>query len=232
MITAKDYKNYLLLQVTDALFPIGGYSHSYGFETYIQMEMITDPETAFQYITDYLRYSVCYTDFLAVRLAYEGAAKGRLEDLLVLEQQITAGKIPAEIRSAGHKLGSRFAKTVGTMGIKYQTSIFENFIKAAGKTATHSIVYGVFCAACEMELLDVLEYYIYSQTSALVTNCVKSVPLSQTAGQQILVRCFPVFDEVIEAVNSADAKMLGLSMPGYDIRCMQHETLYSRIYMS
>ena len=27
---------FLLLQVNDALFPIGGYSHSYGLETYIQ----------------------------------------------------------------------------------------------------------------------------------------------------------------------------------------------------
>ncbi len=27
---------FILLQVNDALFPIGGYSHSYGLETYIQ----------------------------------------------------------------------------------------------------------------------------------------------------------------------------------------------------
>ena len=27
---------FLLLQVNDALFPIGGYSHSYGLETYIK----------------------------------------------------------------------------------------------------------------------------------------------------------------------------------------------------
>ena len=27
---------FFLLQVNDALFPIGGYSHSYGLETYIQ----------------------------------------------------------------------------------------------------------------------------------------------------------------------------------------------------
>ena len=31
---------YLLLQVNDALFPIGGYSHSYGLETYIQKDII------------------------------------------------------------------------------------------------------------------------------------------------------------------------------------------------
>ena len=30
-------KKFLLLQVNDALFPIGAYSHSYGLETYIQI---------------------------------------------------------------------------------------------------------------------------------------------------------------------------------------------------
>ena len=31
-------KKFYLLQVNDALFPIGAYSHSQGLETYIQME--------------------------------------------------------------------------------------------------------------------------------------------------------------------------------------------------
>lgn len=32
-------KQFYLLQVNDALFPIGGYSHSQGLETYIQREL-------------------------------------------------------------------------------------------------------------------------------------------------------------------------------------------------
>ena len=41
---------FLLLQVNDALFPIGGYSHSYGLETYIQKELVTNAAEAEAYI--------------------------------------------------------------------------------------------------------------------------------------------------------------------------------------
>lgn len=39
-------KQFYLLQVNDALFPIGGYSHSQGLETYIQRGIVHNVDTA------------------------------------------------------------------------------------------------------------------------------------------------------------------------------------------
>ncbi|MDU7968180.1 MAG: urease accessory protein UreF, partial [Paeniclostridium sordellii] len=36
---------FILLQINDALFPIGAYSHSYGLETYIQKNIVKDIDT-------------------------------------------------------------------------------------------------------------------------------------------------------------------------------------------
>ena len=44
---------FFLLQVNDALFPIGGYSHSYGLETYIQKGIVHDEE-AVRWMCDHL----------------------------------------------------------------------------------------------------------------------------------------------------------------------------------
>ena len=38
--------------------------------------------------------------------------------------------------------------------------------------------------------------------------------------------------ELLERLEALTEEDLCLSMPGFDIRCMQHEGLYSRIYMS
>jgi urease accessory protein len=37
---------------------------------------------------------------------------------------------------------------------------------------------------------------------------------------------------LVEGGLEADRDMIGMSCPGFDIRCMQHEQLYSRLYMS
>ena len=45
-------KQFYLLQINDALFPIGGYSHSQGLETYIQRGLVHDEDTAREYLTN------------------------------------------------------------------------------------------------------------------------------------------------------------------------------------
>ena len=67
-------KQFYLLQVNDALFPIGGYSHSQGLETYIQRGIVHNVDTAREYITHKIKWNLAYTELLAARLAYEAAA--------------------------------------------------------------------------------------------------------------------------------------------------------------
>ena len=67
----KEIRRFFLLQVNDALFPIGGYSHSQGLETYIQQGIVHDEKTAEDYIRRKLKLNLACTDLLGVRLAYE-----------------------------------------------------------------------------------------------------------------------------------------------------------------
>lgn len=106
---------YLLLQVNDALFPIGGYSHSYGLETYIQKDIIRKEADAREYIEKKIRYSLAPAELLAARLCYEAAQKEEIEKLLELEKTYFVSLAPREIREAARKLGSRFVKTVSRL---------------------------------------------------------------------------------------------------------------------
>ena len=223
---------FLLLQINDALFPIGGYSHSYGLETYIQKDIVRDGETAENYIQNNLCFNLRYTDFLTVKIAYNYAKAGQMEKLLDLDELVEASKTPMEIRSASRKLGSRFIKTLVSMGLDQTETIFHTYCGKSRMYGHHSVAYGVFCAAMGIELQQALQSYIYAQTSAMVTNCVKSIPLSQTVGQQILGRCRKLYPKILENLKILGEADLFCSTPGFDIRSMEHEGLYSRIYMS
>ena len=224
---------FFLLQVNDALFPIGGYSHSYGLETYIQKGLVHDEDSAEEFIHKRLEYNFLYNEFLAVRLGWEYAVSGDLEAISRLEEIMEAGKIPRETREASRKLGSRFIKTLSALEIPRENRVFEEYREARkGKSVHHAVAYGVFCGAAGITREEALEHFLYAQTSAMVTNCVKTIPLSQSSGQNLLSGCYPLLQKLTREVKVLGEEWLGLSGPGFDLRCMQHEGLYSRIYMS
>lgn len=224
---------FLLLQINDALFPIGGYSHSYGLETYIQKNLVADAAQARDYIEHKLDAGFLTGDFLAMRLAWEAADARDTQAMARLDAVITASKAPAELRSASLKLGSRFIKTVDRLPIPWQSSFFVAYCDGPkGYPYHHAGVYGAFCASVGIGLEEALTHFLYAQTSAMVTACVKSIPLSQTDGQKILYGLAPRMKAMVAEVQTLTAEDLFTSAPGFDIRSMEHEALYSRIYMS
>ena len=114
----QEIRRFFLLQVNDALFPIGGYSHSQGLETYIQQGSVCDEKTAAEYIHKKLRFALAYTDLLAVRLAWELADQNDADGLDELEEILGASRIPFEQREASRKMGSRFVKTIENIGVQ------------------------------------------------------------------------------------------------------------------
>lgn len=227
-------KLFYLLQINDALFPIGGYSHSQGLETYIQKGIVHDEASASQYLQQKLRWSTAPGELLAVRLVHDRASAADLSGILWIETILEASRIPSEQRDASRKMGARFAKTMKKLELPLpKKNIFHQYLQwGEGTSMNHCCIYGVFCAAMEIGLEETLSHYLYAQASAMVTNCVKTVPLSQSAGQKLLTSCYPCMQELIRQAKEQTEDDLCLSAPGFDIRGIQHERLYSRIYMS
>lgn len=226
-------KKFLVLQMNDSLFPIGAYSHSYGLETYIQKGIVKDAETAEKYLKMRLQYNFFYTDFLAVKLSYEAALRKNIQKVEELEDILGASRIPEEIRNASRKLGNRFVKTLLAMEPSWKNGVFGNYLEVReGKYISQPCAYGTFCAEQGIPKEEMLEAFLYAQASAIVTNCVKTIPLSQSSGQKLLFSLIPFFEKMMEKIEETGEEMLCLSTPGFDLRSMEHEQLYSRLYMS
>lgn len=226
-------KQLLLLQITDSVFPIGGYAHSYGLETYVQKGLVSNEKQAKEYVEKYIVHSMTYTDLAAIRFAYESLAHPGLESIFEMEEKINASRGAMEIQAAGIKLAIRFIKTVAGYVPKKHAERWNHYMAGrAGIKHPYAVAYGVFCALSGIEMEQSITAFAYNQVSAMVVNCVKSIPLSQTAGQNIL---FSMQGEIIRAVEAAtvlpESHFLK-SSPGFELRGMQHEALYSRLYMS
>ncbi len=228
-----DKNIFILLQINDSLFPIGAYSHSYGLETYIQKNLVNDMDSAYEYLESNLKNNFLYTELLSIYLAYDYANKNNIKKLINLDNILNSSKSPKEIRLASQRLGSRFIKTIISTGIKYKNNNFIDYVKESENLLpTHTVAYGVFCQSVGIDIRKSIEAFLYSYTSQTITNCVKTIPLSQTEGQQLLYKSYEIFNEILNILPKLTIEDLCLSTPGFDIRCMQHETLYSRLYMS
>lgn len=211
-----------LLQLNDSTFPIGAYTLSWGLETFVQQKIIHDSQTALEYLESEISSSFLSNELLPVRLAYEYAQNGQWNKVLEIDEIYNAAKSAKEIRVGSKKITARFFKTVSLWHKMHELSEVQHF----------PVIYGAYCAIKKIPLESALKTFLYSQFSARVTTLVKLIPLSQNEGQKILHLLFENFDRILLDVAKLGEDDLCRSCPSSEIRGMQHEYLYTRLYMS
>lgn len=221
-----------LLQISDSFFPTGAFTQSYGLETYVQEGLVTSKESLAKFLVTYLLESVATADGLAVLLAHRAAAISNWPALQELDQILATQKLARESRAASAKTGSRMLRAVLQLfphpGLKELSRLISEG-KAAGH---HAVVFGLAAQAIGLGEKEAALAFVYTAAAGMVNNAVRLIPLGQQDGQWVLTSLQQVMQEAVEKSLSLDIEDLGSAVPALEIRSMQHERLYSRLFMS
>ncbi|ODA39915.1 urease accessory protein UreF [Desulfosporosinus sp. BG] len=214
-----------LMQLADSAFPSGGFTQSFGLETFIQGGDIKTQQELAQFMQTFLYFTWRPTDLLAVKLAWNATKQSDLKHLYLLDRRLNAMKLPSESREGSVKMGRRLRQLLGEIDTTYQSEVNFPF-------GHQAIIWGHYGAGAGIELALLLTAFAHMSTASLIANGVRAIPLGQTSGQQVLALLQPLLDTCIQWATTADDKDWGGSAPAFDWAGMAHERLYSRIFMS
>ncbi len=228
--TAPEGKSLLtLLQLTDSFFPTGAFAHSFGLETYVQCELVNDAETFEMFLRSTLHHSLRNGDAVAIGLTYKATEIGAIVDL---DARLTAMKVARESREASIKIGKQFLRNTAILERNELLNEYAEQIQSGRCTGHHAVAYGLVASTAKIDLFSAILGYLHAHVVGQVSAAVRLIPLKPTDGQGIIQNIRPNLIDTARFAEGATIDDLSSFTPGLDIRSMQHERLYSRLFIS
>lgn len=221
-----------LLQTNDSIFPSGTYAHSFGLEGLVELKLVSDVESLRQFLLHTIIPSLQHFELPMLHFAYEAALDSNLTRLLELDARYGAMKGAHELRTASSRIGSQRLQMLLLLTPHPLLQRLEKS-RLEGRFQAHApLVYGAQTAISATPLTAVLISYYYQCIAAIVSAAMKLIPLGQNAGQKLLTECLALSGKVAMYAITLPESQAGWFSPVLDIASAQHETAYTRIFIS
>ena len=214
------------LHLASPALPVGGFAYSQGLEQAIEGRWITDMEQAYSWIRDALLLNLARQELPWWLHCYETASQQQWDALLDGNQQLSALRETAELRLESLQMGYSMAKLFAQWPAAQ--------ILAALKDVTWSYpaAYAALAACTGVEKETALAAYLWSWVENQVLAAIKTVPLGQIEGQQLLHRLKPDIAAACVVAQSTSIAEAGSAPVGLALASVRHETQYSRLFRS
>jgi urease accessory protein len=221
-----------LLQLCDTGLPTGAYAFSSGLETYAQLGLMPAVATLHEWLEAVLHHSVHGSHLLPVALAHRATVAEDWAQLERLDRHLTAMKHASELRDASVKTGQALLRLAVQVwpgaAVERLHGLFQER-KVAGHQA---LVLGVIGCQLGHEERLIVEAAGYQWLSSTVSAALRLLPIGQLGGQQLLTALLPHLPAIADDIHRQGWDDLSSAAPDFDIRAMQHETLYTRLFQS
>lgn len=213
-----------LFQANDTAYPSGAYAHSFGLEELVETGVVQKPADLENFLKAQVLPALLTFEIPIFARAHAAAIDGNLSELLKLDAELDAWRIPAELRDASRRIGSQRLDLLAQLDPAELVSRYREL-----SPRSHHLV----VAALELSGVPVgqaARAIAFQSVSTLTAASMKLMRIGQTSCQQILRRTLVALGEKID--DSLSRPVDGWFNPLIEIASLRHARAHSRLFIS
>jgi urease accessory protein len=149
-----------------------------------------------------------------------------------LDELCSASKLARETREASEKIGRRMLSSVLNLTSDARLLAYQDEIASGRYAGHHAVVHGAACGALGVDARAALLAFGYALAANQTAASLKLIRIGQTQAQAVLGASGAAIEAAIETALTLTLDDYGSFVPGLDIRAMEHEHLFRRLFIS
>jgi urease accessory protein len=221
-----------LLQFADALFPIGGYAHSFGLEYYVETGRIKGPPEVQEFLLSHLHGRAGPCDAVAAAVAGRLARQRDLEGCMALDLDMDVRSHVNESREASRQMGHQTARVAAALtNDPFMTAYLES-VESNETPGHHPVSFGISGGIIGWDPEQAAAAFLFSTASQIVGAATRLVPIGQLEAQKILWAVGPLIAGLARETLGKEQGEIWSFSPGLEVAGMRHARLDQRLFRS
>lgn len=216
------------LQLADSFFPVGAFAYSDGLETAATRGEVHDAASLREWMDHFLDDVFIPCEGLALVKAMRAISGGKSGELATLDEELHAIRPAASIRGASTGVGKRLISLYSSI---CGDDAFTELVRALPHSNA-SIAYAAVFFHCSIAERDAVLAFGYGRLAGIVSAALRLISIGHQQGQVLLSRTLERLPDAAERIIQQSDQPLRSFNPALDIRQMNHQYVYSRLFRS
>jgi urease accessory protein len=207
------------LQIADSFFPVGAFAYSDGLETATTRGAVIDGASLAVWIDHFVNWVFIPCEGLALVKCMRALAKGDLDMLSRVDQELTAIRPACASRNASTSVGKRLLSV---------------FPQHAGllRQGNAAAAYAVVFFHSGLEEREAFLALGYNRLAGIISAGLRLISMGQQQGQALLSNAIVRLPDAADRTLQMIDEPLRSFSPLLDIAQMNHQYVYSRLFRS